>query len=205
MIISQKHRFIFVAVGKTATSSVENVIGHLNDIKVPKHTRLSELSDYCHVDTERYFKFCFTRNPWERAVSLYNQWRRPNNLGDEERSFLHSLSQKHDFSEFIKIVSKKRPEVLSTRTTLSFITNQTGEVDIDFVGRFENLQTDFNSVCERIGLEKKKLPLTNVVKKDLIGRALGRQKRYAEYYDEEAQEIVANVFKADIELFKYKF
>jgi hypothetical protein len=195
MIISPKYKFVFILNEKTGCTSIYNVLKNIDDRKkivgeiVPKdhnnylyskHTSCSEFQNN-HSDFNDYFKFAFVRNPWDRVVSWYN------------------------FSMKIKNPDKDR--IITGKDFLSFILefqNIWGNESqnqyeftkcCDFIGRYENLQNDFNIICDKIGIPQQKLPHKNKTK----------HKHYTEYYDEETKQIIAEVFAKDIEYFGYKF
>ena len=66
---------------------------------------------------------------------------------------------------------------------------------MNFIGKFENLQEDFHSVCTHIGLTPPKLPH--------LGKT--RDKPYTEYYDDETRQMVGEKYAQDIKDFNYKF
>ena len=67
--------------------------------------------------------------------------------------------------------------------------------NVDFVVRFERLQADFNTVCDKLNLPRSALPHYNA-----SGKAAFR-----DYYDDETIELVANRFREEIECFGYTF
>ena len=72
-----------------------------------------------------------------------------------------------------------------------FITDNNGNIIVDFIGRFENLYNDFKKA---FGL-------------DLINYKINSSKHndYKEYYDSETKSLVEECYKKDLELFKYEF
>jgi hypothetical protein len=83
------------------------------------------------------------------------------------------------------------------QSQLHWIRDSSGAVPLDFIGRFEKLQEDFNYVCQRIGLPETKLA-------NWLGRAADRR-TYTELYDAETRAIVADRYADEIQMFGYTY
>ena len=149
-------------------------------------------------DTERediwknYFKFTFVRNPWDLLVSLYSHYVRINRMNQTFEEFLEqTVSVKDPFNKS----DNKYHVRYNSLTNMDWISDENGNQLVDFVGRFENLQEDFNTICDKIGIPHQKLPHKNKSK----------HKHYTEYYDPITKQIVAEKYAKDIEYFGYKF
>jgi hypothetical protein len=70
-----------------------------------------------------------------------------------------------------------------------------GEILVDYIIKFENLNSDWDDMFGKLGYEAPKLPVLNKYK----------HKHYSEYYDDETREFVGWLFKKDIDAFGYKF
>ena len=137
-----------------------------------------------------YFSWSFVRNPWDRLVSTYI-----NKIVDEHQGGLDSWRKNiNSFEEFVlKIKKIDAMEINCDRHIRSLCTFF--PPDINFIGKMENLQNDFNVVCDKIGIPRQQLPHKNKTK----------HKHYTEYYDDETKQIVAEKYAKDIEYFGYKF
>lgn len=75
-----------------------------------------------------------------------------------------------------------------------FIYSANNKQLVNFVGRFEQLTTDFDFICSKIGI-KVDLPTLNV----------SNTTPFQNYYTDTTAELVQSKFRPDIELFNYKF
>tara|TARA_Y100000310_G_C20633704_1_gene790045 strand:+ start:113 stop:814 length:702 start_codon:yes stop_codon:yes gene_type:complete len=149
-----------------------------------------------------YFKFAFIRNPWDRLVSLYFHNMKNNEVF--RKKYDSDVFVQKSFNKFLlKYTSNKKisNKILikgfnyGLLTNIDWISNSSREPIIDFVGRFENLQEDFDVICKKTGMPKQKLPHENKT----------NHKHYTEYYNEETKGLVAQKYAKDIEYFGYEF
>ncbi len=187
MILSHKHKFLFIENPKTASTSINNFLRvNVEDalfIRTPskKHQNSSR---HCNLENAlldfkeafKYFKFCFVRNPWDIVVSWFFFYKKNGKIDD-------SLI----FEDFVKGVTLRK-------TYFGIINDPRG---FNFIGKFENLNNDFNFICQKIGIKFKELPHENEHKH--------KYKHYTEYYNNNTRQIIAEKFSKNIEYFGYKF
>lgn len=163
-MISHKHKCLFVHIPKVAGQSIESAF--LDDLNLtwedrstlllmdnpnlrvgpPKlaHLLAKDYLKYHYLSKnlfDEYFKFSFVRNPFDRTYSFYKY------LGFSE--FL-------SFDDFV--LKKLRGRFLHRnywfiRPQYDFIYSN-GNCLVDFIGKFENLQSDFIHVATKLNLEK---------------------------------------------------
>ena len=174
---SADQQYVWFRVPKVGTSTIDNVL--------KKNTKRERLPNGVYRSIwDTYFRFAFVRNPWDRLVSTFIQKKKIN------YGVYGSFSS---FSEFILSLPKQklwRCDKHHRRQTDLFPLKS-----IDFIGRFENFEQDFNIVCDKIGIPHQELPHKNKTK----------HKHYTEYYDDETKQIVAEKYAKDIEYFGYEF
>ena len=209
-MISHKYKFIFILLPKTGTTSIQSYLVK-KDRKIP-HLGTARHYDVINENVKDYCKISVSRNPYARMVSLWKYWKRKLEaegvLVGDFHDFVTNLQCYRDkIKEVIKSVSMSRiyGNTKSEYQQIHFVScfegisvatdsHLTGD-DIDYWIKFENLQEDFNFVCDKIGIPQKKLPHFNKSK----------HKHYTEYYDDETREIVAEKYAKDIEYFNYEF
>lgn len=187
-MISHKHKWIFVHLVKCGGTSIENIFWKTGGDLICKKEYVDTTKHVKHVTARQYstttywsdyFTFTFVRNPWDKMVSFYEYFKKIRKQPHVE--FLDFLEEKHWLPMFTN--------------QLDLLTPHPGEPEIDYIGRFETLQQDFNVVCDKIGIPQQQLPHKNKTS----------HRPYTEYYDEETKQIVAERFAKDIECFGYKF
>ena len=216
-MIDHDKKIIFIHIPKCAGTSVENIFnvdrflsgrsgGNIDMFIGPnrdpnngmpfgfqmQHGTMLEIQKYHPNNLRNYFKFTFVRNPWSRLVSEYF-WRI--NSKPHKELFIKKMNFK-SFACNISVIEKKGLGYYThLRSQHSFTHDNNGKNMMDFIGKTENFQQDFNKVCDKIGIPRQQLPHENK----------NKHKHYTEYYDDETREIVAEKYARDIELFDYKF
>ncbi len=112
----------------------------------------------------------------------------------------YCLNCSHDFESFLTNCTQEIFDLGCYKSfaykQLDYLTNEQGNLAVNFVGRFETLQEDFSRICKHISLPDCKLPILNQTE---------RTSHYRDYYSNETQTLIAKRFKQDIEMFSYSF
>ena len=214
MIISHSRNFVFVHIQKNAGTSITKYldkyityqdlllgctefgekIQHLYKEKfnLHKHSYAKEIKNIMGEETwNNYFSFSFVRNPYDRMVSLYNWCRK----GKFNFPICQEAIQAENFSQFIRgECFQKLPN------QLDYLTDNRKKVIVDFIGRQESIQEDFDSICTKLDIPKNNM---NKFKHNVRKRDYSNYQSY--YYSEEDIEIVTKKFSTDLDYFDYKF
>ena len=208
MLVSDSHEFIFVHIRKTAGSSIrdtllpisidqnKNIKSKLTSRILKTETNYQNFAFRQHSPMleakkiipealfKKYFKFAFVRNPYTRLVSEYEFIKRRPNHGR------HKKVSKMNFHQYITYQSKR-----FDAHQINMLSDKKGILQTDFIGRFENLQEDWNIVCEKLGIN-------NI---ELSHRKKASKVNYDDYYDKKNIELVEQLWKRDLEVFEYSY
>lgn len=217
MLLSLKYNFLFVHIAKTGGTSVRDSLWrykwtdpyripqflcsrlsalarHRIGAKFPRHAKAIAAMEMLPREVyQRLFKFAFVRNPWDLQVSSWHHIRR------ERPRLLEGIP---DFEAFLrwKLDPERPPQYhadMSVELQSDYLIDLHGNLIVDFIGRYENLEDDFGEACRRIGIARPEL---------LHSRKAGdRQKDYRSYYTDAAAELVASHYRPDIERLGYRF
>lgn len=175
-MISHKYKCTFVHIPKTGGNSIKQAL----ELRGEEHEYVSSLE-------LPYFSFTFVRNPFDRFVSAYSYLK---NGGINENDKRHGDELINKFESFEEFVKNGIPDQQHFKPMSHWI-----DGELDFIGRVERFQEDFNVICDKIGIPHQRLPHTNKSK----------HKPYTEYYNEATRQIVAEKYAKDVEYFGYEF
>ena len=222
-IVSGEPEFVYFIVQKVACSSIKAALLPLfPDIKPERSSEASLYDDsfaysvhdlynrsghqinkanFLADDYAGHFKFAFVRDPWDRLVSCYKQKVAPGGQGlycyeYEEVPLYVGMS----FTQFVEAVHSIPDEEADPhfRSQYPAVCGDRPGAPIlaDFVGRFENLETDFARVAEQLGASQLRLPhlLPSRAKRDRLSDNL---------YDRRLAKLVHERYCKDAEIFGY--
>lgn len=189
-----KHKCVFVHITKSAgTSLALSLFGEL-----PYHyTAQKYRVIYGKRDFDRFFKFTFVRNPWDRLYSSYSYLKGGGWNKDDAAWAKEHLSELKDFEDFVmNWLSKKR---LASHIHLwpqsKFICDRRGLPIIDYLGYFETINDDFKYIVSRLNLHSRDLKHTNQ----------SNRAGYTNVFTKKMRDKVANLYSQDISNFGYDF
>ena len=169
MVINEKNKFISIHVFRTGGSSIDRALGRMD--RHDTHQKLETIPNW-----ENYFSFGFVRNPWDRTVSAYM-------FETRMRQF------KGTFAEYVNRFTTGRLKTAKKFAQHDMVRN------CSYVGRFEHLQTDFNEICDIVGIKRIKVPHIWKINHD----------HYSKWYTDELKQIMFDASSGDIDQYGFIF
>lgn len=196
---------VFIWIPKNAGTSMYHALRRYGCVKTKEAERVRYqfsgrgLVTFAHMDyhelvrqgyvsedfDRRAFKFCFSRDPYDRAVSLYVYLRK-------------ATGSELTFLDFWRGVAEKGPDPIGLYNGLGtshcnpqvrWIEN----LEMDFTGRYENLAEEFDRLTEELGLPARPMEHRN----------RSERKTPGQYYCPETKSIIESLYTEDFERFGY--
>jgi hypothetical protein len=224
MPVNHENKIIFIHIPKTGGTSIQKFLNLTFSDEAPsKKEQIDYFKeqkikfDYYHSTAyqykryvlkeyfERYFKFTFVRNPYDRCVSEFfyaNKGHKKRDITPSHAPWL-DLKPKKDFSptafsNHLVEYTKQTKRYKSHRACQShFILDENGNSLVDFIGKYENLKEDLIKILDILKINKsiEELPhrYKNLVEYDK-----------SQYLTPKNKELILNIFEKDFELFGYE-
>jgi hypothetical protein len=208
----EKPNAVFLWIPKNAGTSIYSVLMKYGCIKYKSAEAVKYafpnrgLVTFCHMSYiellnrgfinkvyDKYAnKFCFVRNPYIRAVSLYEYLKKTNKV-DRRISF-------ETFCHILKDGAFEPPNLVNTdginqcNKQVAWIKNKNGEIFVDFIGRVESLHQDCSRLFNTLNI-RETIPNLN----------RGAYSNWRLYYNRVTKFIVKMVYEEDFELLRYSY
>ncbi len=181
--------FVFIHINKTGGSSVERALG----LPLEHRTALEKIREIGRRNWDRRFSFAVVRNPWDKVASHYHYRVATNQGGLGEatpgfRDWVRLAYAEHDPRYY------DAPRMFMPQ--LRWISDADGNILVNQLCRFEQLERDFAAICLHLG-RRVELPHAKA-----SARPAGS---WRDLYDGPTRDIVAQCFSEDIERFDYRF
>tara|TARA_B100000963_G_scaffold108551_1_gene94385 strand:- start:2198 stop:2842 length:645 start_codon:yes stop_codon:yes gene_type:complete len=157
---------VFFHIPKTAGISISNAL--FGDVKWGHRNVNFYKSHYGDKVFNSLYKFCFVRNPYERLFSAYT-FLKEGGINNLDLEFSNSyLKEFTSFDEFV-LKGLEKKEIMNWvhfKPQYTFVCDEKDNIVMDFVGKIENLNADFNTVCKYLNVdtELQKLNISPVKK-----------------------------------------
>ena len=264
--------YLFLHIPKTGGSSISNILPtgrcsinnffqnnkNNNDMQnygyaAPRHHyTLEQYGKIGLIDCDKLYKFTFVRNPWDRVVSIFHDWKAQNSQNarggikymDEhfsnfveyvltpaldssvkqyapimlnaryseltlgEQAMFDNLRQDHANTTYKNIQPREGCSFYYTAANghytpqVKYTHDNSNKQVVQFIGRFENLQDDYNRLSEICGWQSQPSAIPH------LNRSERAKKDYRRYYEDGsglAKHLVSEIYREDIEIYGYTF
>ena len=214
MIISHKHRYVFMELPHTGTRAINRELMEMYEGEriLSHHSNLYDFLRVASKDESSYFKFSAIRNPLDLTVSQFYKHKALS--ADRESDAERRQGRRRKGSRLQGMFFERR-----RRQQLAYVADSdTSFADYfrkfyrfpydswasvchdkcDFVIRFESLQQDFSSVLSKLGIQQvRELPHQ--------GRTRNRRGHYSSFYTDGIQDRAVHVFGPFMARWGYDF
>jgi len=189
--INVNYKNVFIHVPKCAGSSMERLYfvggaAHMNLYHITRRPNFNK----------SFIRWAFIRNPYTRIASAYFAM---SGVTETERI----IKREHKtFKDFIMNIYKYLPKSIDYKVEYGgyqvyhilplYYYLKDDKYEMNFIGRFENLQEDWKKLTKLIGVNSKLYHINKTTKKPT---------NYLSLYDNDMKSIIESVYKLDFEYY----
>lgn len=187
---------VFVHVPRSGGVSVMRTVYHSASIR---HFTIDQFMQVCAPDLRELPRFAIVRNPWDRAVSAYHFAQQGGVPGGAQMAHTDRY-RGPDFATFDAFVRQylTKHDVWKSDGVFrpqSYYLGRDAEKTLDHIGFLDQIGETESWLSGILG---RPIKLTHV-------NASGRSHPYHNYYSDETRKIVADIYRADVERFDFRF
>ena len=207
-MISYQNKIIFVCVPKCAASSINRLLIHYNNIEFSERHWHHSIIHYRRVlekqggSLDEYFKFCISRNPYDRLVSAFSytfdkvinkndyHWRQHERAYSVIEKYIDPESKIKSFQNFIQsddfaCMFKANLLPVHFKPQFNFI-SMNNDICMDYIGKMEDMDSIFDFLEERININRAKVHVNSTV-----------HDPYKHFYNDHCTEKAIELYKED--------
>lgn len=209
MVISKENRYIFVAVPKTGTTSIQNLLLEY-DPTAKKYSEVINGKEYSFEEHDTALRikrilgehysefqtFGFIRNPYSRIISSYFFYKNGNPITSGNKNPWPARFK----IAYTRIVPLKLWALsYPYKSNIEHLVDEQNNVIVDYVGTFENLKEDLTKIFNALNLDIPTDQLRHTNKSD--------HSSYKKYFKNKIfRRAVNRIIQPDLEFYeKYKF
>lgn len=158
--------------------------------------------------TQDLFVWAFVRNPWDRIACAYEDCPEVRTEAPTFRDFIECLHQHMDGFKNLPWIRFVNQSCLGFSVgRIHFfpmhlcLRDLEGNLRPDFIGKVENIQQDWDTVCKALGVVQESLPRLNR-REDRANRT---RTPLRDLYQDDLVEMVGEIFAQDAAIFDYTF
>lgn len=190
---------VFIHIPKAAGISINEALFG----RSMGHARACDIARWGSDALKAVPSFAVTRNPWDRLVSAYRFARRGRGVGGTRQSWVWRPEQYQipEFESFESFVNEwLAPRDIRTLDPIFqpqslFTCDDRGRVLVDHVGKLEDLAPTLDFLEKTLGW-RPDIPQAN---------RSGDAVDYRSFYTPELTSLVGQIYRQDVELFRYDF
>jgi len=216
MLISHKHKFITIDIPKTGSCSLReslypmgiiDIVGkpYPNEAFYQHGTALDCVRDFekSNCNFRDYYSFCVVRNPWDRYFSFLKYFKNYAEKYMHRDESIHwgraeinqgqycvSLFSQSDHQTILKNI------ILNNNSQDSYYCDTNGQVIVNHIASFENLENEFVFLCNQVGIQTPSLQ---------HGNKSSNSFNMHDIYNQELIDLVAKKERGVIELKNYNY
>lgn len=186
--INNQHHFIYYDIPKVGSSSLRRML-------FPKSWPLSNVSPCIDsvqaniIPEVEYISFTFVRNPYDRILSAWKYFTNDSWAVGRMKKNNITFNPNTTFEEFLDVAVNQHADH-HWQPQCDYVPH-----DVQFIGRLENFQNEYNDLCDLIGIPKS----------TVLHEKKSNRDHYSTYYNDKTKKIVDDVYSQDIKRFGYTF